>query len=193
MLHVPAKSRQLSKGANMQIKRSLLIAAAATTVAAGGVGTLGLASAAASSTDSQTSLVDQIATRFHLNKSDVQSVFDQDRQQHEADREAKQKQALADAVTNGKLTQDQADHITQVLNEVKSLRGTTAPKDLSDDTRSQIKADLDGLRTWAKQNNIDLKYIMPGPGGRGHGGPGGQGGSMGAPDSSNLPRSNSAN
>jgi hypothetical protein len=177
----------------MQIKRSLLIAVAATTVAAGSVSALGLASADSANPGGQASLVEQIATKFHLSKTEVQAVFDQDRQQHEAAREAKQKQALADAVTNGKLTQDQADHITTVLDEIKSLRGTTAPKDLSQDTRSQIKSDLDGLRAWAKQNNIDLKYVMPGPGGRGPGGPGGQDGPMGNPNGANSSSSHGSN
>lgn len=148
----------------MNVKRSLLVSAAAATVALGGAGTLGLVSADTNTTtpSGQSSLVDQIASKFNLNKADVQAVFDQNRAEHEAARQAQQKEQLAQAVSDGKLTQAQADHISQVMGEIQALRGTTAPKDLSKDTRDQIKTKLDDLHTWAKQQNIDLRSILGG-------------------------------
>ena len=156
----------------MNVKRTMLVSTAVAVTAIGGVGGLGLASAAAATDSStgDTSIVDKIANKFHLKKSEVQAVFDADRKAHEADREAEQKQKLAEAVTNGTLTQAQADHITAVLNEIKTLRGNTDPHNLSDDVRNQIKDKLDALRDWAKSNNIDMHDVMPGHGPRG--GPG---------------------
>jgi len=157
----------------MNIKRSLLVGATLTTLAAG-AGGVGLASAATdtsgSSSTSGTSLVDKLVAKFHLNKADVQAVVDADRQEHEAQREADQKEKLATAVKDGKLTQAQADHITQALAEIKTLRGDAGPSTESDTTRDQIKAKMDALRTWADENNIDMQYVMLG---HGHGGPGG--------------------
>lgn len=156
----------------MNVKRTVLVGATVATTAVGGIGGLGVASAATAADGStgDTSIVDKIASKFNLKKSDVQAVFDADRQQHEAERDAQQKQALADAVKNGKLTQAQADHITTVLNEIKTLRGDTDPHNLSDDVKSQIKDKMDALRDWAKTNNVDLSLVMMGHGP--HGGPG---------------------
>ncbi len=150
----------------MNVRRKLLVGAAVATAVVGGVGGLGVASAATStnSSTSDTSIVDKIASKFNLNKADVQAVFDADRKAHEADREAEQKQRLADAVSAGKLTQAQADHVTSVLNEIKTLRGDTDPHNLSDDVRSQIKDKMDALRDWADDNNIDMQYAMLGHG-----------------------------
>jgi hypothetical protein len=114
-------------------------------------------------------------TKFHLNKSDVQAVFDADHKEHEAQMEADMKAKLAIAVKDGKLTQEQADHITLVMSEIKTLRGDSDPKSESDLVRSQIKTKLDDLRTWATTNNVDMQYIMFGHGGHGPGGPGGPG------------------
>jgi predicted NBD/HSP70 family sugar kinase len=154
----------------MNVKRSLLVGATLTTLVAG-AGGVGVVSAATSSstTSSGTSLVDKIAAKFNLSKSDVQAVFDADHQEHAAQMEADQKSKLATAVSDGKLTQAQSDHITQVMSEIKTLRGTTSPQDESDTVRSQIKSKLDDLRTWATTNNVDTQYIMMGHGGRGPG------------------------
>ncbi|MDB5166674.1 MAG: hypothetical protein JWM37_746 [Candidatus Saccharibacteria bacterium] len=153
----------------MKIKRSLLVGATLASVAVGGIGSVGLVSAATTDSASGTSIVDTIAAKFNLNKADVQAVFDEDRAAREAEREADQKQALADAVKAGKLTQAQSDHITSVLNEIKALRGDTDPHDLSGTVKDQIKTKMDDLRTWADDNNVDEQYIRFGRGG--HGGP----------------------
>lgn len=149
----------------MKMKRRVLVGAAVAAAAVGSVGGAGIASAATNSSASDSSIVDKIASKFNLKKADVQAVFDENHKAREAEREANQKQRLADAVTDGKLTQAQADHITSVFNEIKTLRGDTAPMDLSDSVRQQIKDKLDTLRDWAKTNNIDMKYVMGGHGG----------------------------
>jgi len=155
----------------MKLKRSLLIGAAVATTALGGIGAIGVASAATNSaTTGSSSIVDKIASKFNLNKSDVQAVFNEDRTTRQADMAAKQKERLAQAVTDGKLTQAQADYITKAQAEIASLRGTTKPGEESDTTREQIKTKTEALRKWATDNKIDLKYVMGG-GMRGHSGP----------------------
>ncbi len=168
------------------IKRSLLVGATLATVTAAGISGVGLASAATTtSTDGSTSLVDKLATKFNLKKADVQAVLDADHQARDAEREAAQQKTLADAVTAGKLTQEQADHITAALSEIKTLRGTTSPQDLSQTVKDQIKTKMDELRTWADTNNIDKQYMMPGRGGHdGHGGMGGERSSTGTTSTS---------
>jgi len=164
----------------MNIKRSV-VAGALTAAVAVGAGGIGFALSAPDSASGNTSLVDKIATKFNLNKADVQAVFDQDRADRQAQREADFKDRLSQAVTDGKLTQAQADHITAVMAEIDKLRGTTPPDQLSDSVRQQIRSKLDDLRQWAKDNNIDMHLL--GPGGHHFGGPGHAG--MGGPSDAN--------
>ncbi|MCA9325120.1 hypothetical protein KDA23_03595 [Candidatus Saccharibacteria bacterium] len=156
-----------------QIKKSLLVGASVATV---GLSSFGMAAAATSTnSNSDDSLVSKIAAKFNLNKSDVQAVFDADRQEHMTEMKTKRAEALKQAVTDGKLTQAQADHITAAWKEIDSLMGDTRPDQQSSATRKSIKAKMDALRTWTKNQGIDLESIEGlggphgGPGGRGHG------------------------
>ena len=154
----------------MNLKKSVLVGASVATFALG-AGGMGLASAVSNSNDGGgTSLVDKIASKFNLNKADVQAVFDQDRADRRAQHEANFKDRLAQAVTDGKLTQAQADHITAAMAEIDNLRGDTPPDQLSDSLRQQIRSKMDDLRQWAKDNNIDMHLL--GSGGHHFGGPG---------------------
>jgi gas vesicle protein len=156
----------------MQLKRSLLVGAAVATSVAGVAG-VGLASADTLSTNtsssSSSSIVDKLADKFHLNKSDVQAVFDEDHAAHRTQMEADQKQRLADAVADGKLTQAQADHITSVMNDINTLMGDADPRSQSQTVHDQIKLKMDDLHQWAEDNNIDMKYVMGMHGGRDRG------------------------
>lgn len=157
------------------VKKSLLVGVGVATIGLAGLSGVGIASAASNtSTTESNSLVDKIATTFHLDKSQVQAVFDQNRQEHRANMEAKRADALKQAVTDGKITQAQADHITAAWKEIDDLRGTTKPSDMSTTTRDQIKQKMDDLRDWLKQQNIDMRNLgMMGTGHRhGFGGPG---------------------
>ena len=152
------------------VKKSLLVGAGVATIGLAGLSGAGIASAASNtSTTGNDSLVDKIANTFHLDKSQVQAVFDQNREEHRANMDAKRANALKQAVTDGKITQAQADHITAVWREIDDLRGTTKPSDLSGTTRDQIKQKMDDLRDWLKQQHIDLRKMGMMGAGRGHG------------------------
>ena len=159
-----------------RFKSALLVGAGVATI---GLSSFGVAAAAtnSSSTSPEDSLVQKIASKFSLNKADVQAVFDEEHSARMADMQADRAAALKQAVTDKKLTQAQADHITAAWKAIDDLRGTTKPRDLSDTTRQQIKDKMDELKTWLDDQNIDLKSIdgLRGPGMGGHG-PGGFGG-----------------
>lgn len=161
----------------MNIQRSLLVGATLAAVTLGGGG-LAMAATNTSSTSGNT-LVDKIATKFNLNKSDVQAVFDANRAEHRTQVQAKQKERLTQAVKDGKLTQAQADHIQSVRDEIDRLIGNTNPRNISAAVHAQIKQKLYDLHTWADQQNIDEKYVL---GGHGRGG---MHGMMGDKDASN--------
>lgn len=152
-------------------KKIALIAASA-----GAVGILALAGMGAVSAEGQngSSLVDKIAQHFNLNKEDVQKVFDEAKDERQAEHEQKLKDKLDQAVKDGKMTQAQADQIVAKLKELKDFR--TSLKDKTPQERHEaLKDKRDELRQWAKDNNIPLRYLMPlgGPHpDRGHDGPG---------------------
>lgn len=180
---------------------------------AAGVMTLGAGAIFAAEAPSQSSrignLVSAIATRFNLNPSDVQKVFDDQRAADQAQMQAKradaEKARLAKLVTDGKLTQAQSDAITAKMAEVQTFMASLAGKTPAE-RQSAMKAERDSLTQWAKDNGIPDQYLlrfgdgmrgpgfmggmMRGPGGRGHGmGPGSKDGATGGTTASGTTQS----
>lgn len=146
----------------MNIRIPLLATAAIAAISVGGYATSVYALSDNSSTEG-TSIVDKIASKFNLNADEVKAVFAADRAERMAECQADRAEQLATAVTNGDITQAQSDYITNALAEIETLKGDSVPRDMSDTVREQIRTKMDALRDWAKDNNVDLKYI-------GHGG-----------------------
>lgn len=171
------------------MKKHLLAAGVAATVGLSAVGA-GVAHAAttnSASTDPMSSMVDKIATKFNLNKADVQKVFDEQKTEMQAERGQKVKDEVAQLVKDGKLTQAQADAINAKRAEVQKDREANRDA-MKDKTQAERKAEMDKkkaeLEAWAKQQGIDsqyLRYVMGGGPGHGHG-PGGPGGHRGDND-----------
>lgn len=155
------------------MKKQFIAAGLAATIGIAGVGA-GVVNAAAdpSKTDPTSSLVDKIATKFNLNKSDVQAVFDEQKTTRDAARETEIKAAVAQLVADGKLTQTQADAINAKRAELqKDREADRATMDgLSSEARKEkMEAKRYELESWAKSQGIDseyLRYVV------GHGGPG---------------------
>jgi hypothetical protein len=161
----------------MRIKKSLLIAGAVTGVSLVGVSGIGIASAASnsSSTGTDSSLVDKIASTFNLDKSKVQAVFDSNRQEKEAEHQAQLEKALSQLVTDGKITATQK---TAILAKQKELQTThkSEHQSLKNKTAAERKAYMEqersALEQWAKDNNLPTEYLRYVMGGS-HRGPGG--------------------
>ena len=119
----------------------------------------------------QQSLVEQIAQRFQLNQSDVQSVFDQNRSQHQQMMQDRLKTRLDQLVKDGKLTADKEQLILNKLKELANQRQAdwNDLKNLTAEQRKQKLSDQKkALEDWASQNGIDLQTIMPFGKGFGH-------------------------
>lgn len=178
------------------MRKALVTAGIVTAVSAASLTGIGIANAATStstSSDPMSSLVDAIASKFNLNKSDVQSVFDEQRTQMEAQREQKAKDQVAQLVTDGKLTQAQADAINTKRAELEKEREANRSTDQTK-TQAERKAEMESRRTtldtWLKDNGISTDYAYLLMGGRGHG-PGGPGGPRDANSNSTQPSSTS--
>jgi hypothetical protein len=162
----------------MRIKKSLLLAVAVTTIGLAGMGAA--AKAATTSNTEGTGLVDKIAQKFNLNKDDVQKVFDEDRQSHEAEHQAKMEERLSQAVTDGKITEEQKTKILAKIKELDAARESEreAMKDKTQEERKTLMEQKRAeLEQWAKDNNIPTDYFPmvgfgkgPGPSGPGDGG-----------------------
>lgn len=137
-------------------------------VAATGAGVIHAATTTANSTNPMNSLVSAIASKFNLNVTDVQQVFDDQRAQMETERKQQAADRIKQAVTDSKLTQDQADKIIAKQAEVSAFMETL--KDKTDTERdAAMKTEMDSLKQWATDNSIPMQYMMFLGG---HGGPG---------------------
>lgn len=149
------------------MKKNLLIVASMATVGLG-LGVPAVMANTASAQSNNNSIVDKISSKFNLNKSDVQKVFDEERANHMAEREKAFADRLATLVKDGKITQAQADKITAKHGEMKAYMDS-----MKDKTREERHKAMEQKRTelqkWAKDNGIDEKYVMGGGPGR-HGG-----------------------
>lgn len=139
------------------------------------LGVSGATSAFAQTTTQQnhmTSLVQKIASKFGLKEADVQSVFDEDHKALQAERQAQYETRLTQLVTDGKITEDQKKLLLAKHAELQSTREANRGS-MQNMTNEQRKTKRDEERTaleaWAKQNGIDMQYLMLGRG-MGHGG-----------------------
>ena len=98
-------------------------------------------------------IVQKLAQKFGLKESDVQAVFDQTRIEQKTQMQQKFEDNLTQLVKDGKLTEDQKQLILTKRQELQNLRAQK-PNDWQ--TQKQNLAD------WAKQNNIDEKYLFGG-------------------------------
>lgn len=147
------------------------IAAAAVSVSALGAGAVLAAEEAAKNPAHD--LVAAIATRFNLEESEVQEVFDAHRKEMEVEHEAKRAEHLAKAVEDDKLTQAQADAITAKMDEVKTFMESL--KEMPEDERKEaMRTQREAMKAWVEENEIPKEFMRFGKGmhGRGPGGPG---------------------
>jgi hypothetical protein len=70
---------------------------------------------------------------------------------------------LADAVTAGKLTQEQSDVLKTKLEAIDAIKAQNAGK-TKQEKRDAMKAAREDLKNWATQNGITLSDIMPSKG-----------------------------
>ncbi|MBC7746624.1 hypothetical protein H7Y40_01425 [Pedobacter sp.] len=154
----------------------------------GAAGVMSVSAATDTSSTGASSLVTKIAEKFNLKTTDVQAVFDENKTTRQAERETQAAEKIVQAVTDGTITQDQADKLTAKRAELKTARDSEDFSSMTNDERhTAMEANRTALDTWATENGIsldDLGLMMGGRGG--DGGPGGHGRmSQGSDDSAN--------
>ena len=120
------------------------------------MGFAGITNAATNSSVSST-LVDNLAQKFNLKKTDVQAVFDESHQKWQKEHQAEVSNNLDKAVTDGVITKEQNQKIIDKQAQNQKDRQTKK----------------DEMTKWFKDNGIDqtkLQNYQDGPGGHcGHG------------------------
>ena len=158
------------------MKRKLLIAATIATIGIGSLGAISMASAATNTTRTGTSIVDKIAAKFGLNKTDVQAVFDQNRADMQAQRLQNVSDKLAAGVKAGTITQAQSDAITVKIKELQTTRDANRDKFQSmtaAERKTAKETERTALTQWIADNKIPDEFArllqMGGRGGHGMG------------------------
>jgi 3-hydroxyacyl-CoA dehydrogenase len=147
----------------MNAKKTVLVAAAAATVGLTGIGGLGVASAAtSSSTNPEASLIDKLVSKFDLNRSEVEQVLEEQRTEKEAEIKQNIEDRLDEAVSDGKLTEAQKEAILDKLAELREERGTDREKlkDMTHEERHEhMQQKHAELKAWAEENDIPEEYL----------------------------------
>lgn len=151
-----------------------------------GTGVYGMSGADAQGSGAQSSIAEKIAEKFNLSKDDVQKVFEEERIARQKAMQENFEKRLSEAVAKGELTEAQKNLIIAKKAEMeKEMEAAKKQRkdfeNLTDAERkakmeereSEMKKHREEMEVWAKENGIDLKYLMgPIVGGRDHGGPG---------------------
>lgn len=162
----------------MPIKNNKFVVASVLTATVLGGGLFAVQASAATPSSEDDSLANKIATKFNLNKEDVQATVKEHRTEkraeHKAEHQKRLDDRLAQAVKDGKITEEQKTKIVDYLKSQESfLEGL---KDMNKDERHKaMESRKEEVKKWASDNGIDLKYVMPGGGERGPGGHGPRG------------------
>jgi len=100
------------------------------------------------------SLITRIADKFNLKTEDVQSVFEEHRQERRTEMKARFEDRLDALVGEGKLTEAQKKLIMDKKEE------------LFNNSQTERQAHRDEMQKWAQDNGIDLDLFSGGFGGK---------------------------
>lgn len=152
-----------------RIKKTLLVTGGVLAVGASSLVGAGAVSAQTSSDTAHgpTALIQKIAQKFGLNETEVKAVFDEEHEARQAEMRQNLEERLTQAVTDGKITEDQKSQILTKLDELDTYRDSLSDK-TDEERREAMKTKMEELRTWADENDIPVRYLRFG-GPHGHG------------------------
>jgi hypothetical protein len=142
------------------IKRKYIVATAILilSVAVAGIGAA-YAAEGVQGTNPMSDLVSAIASKFNLNVSDVQAVFDAQKTKMQAHRQQSFTDRINQAVTAGKLTQAQATAILSKKAELDALQTSLWGKTAQERAMAMQNFQA-SLKQWATDNNIPAGYMF---------------------------------
>ncbi|OGG13075.1 hypothetical protein A2773_01175 [Candidatus Gottesmanbacteria bacterium RIFCSPHIGHO2_01_FULL_39_10] len=110
-----------------------------------------------------TSLITEISQKFGLNQADVQSVFDEHRNQMHERMQVELLERLSELVNEGKITETQKqlllDKHKEMVVQRESDRQNWQTK-TAEERKALMQTKHQELVNWAEVNGIDLKYLF---------------------------------
>ncbi len=149
------------------IAKKIIIPALAITITGAALLGAGQIAHAQSGTPFYSGLVQEIAQKFGLDQSKVQSVVDDFRQQKKATMQQNMQDRLQKrldaAVAAGKITSDQEKAILTEIATLQRKYNSASLKNMTPDQRRQSFQQMQSdIQSWAKSQGIDPSYLMIG-------------------------------
>jgi len=145
----------------MNVTKSLSTLGVGAAVVAGSMLAVTAASAH-SSTAQQTQRVSELSERFNLDETEVQAYFDEKKTEKQAEKAEARAERVAELVTAGTLTQEQADELATFKDgfkaEITALKESGAERD---EIKTAMEANRAEVKAWAEAQGIDLNDIKP--------------------------------
>ena len=156
-----------------KLKSTMLVGAGVTTIGLTGLGIANTSFAMSGSTDASghmkmdykdsfdAALSAKLASKFNLDKSDVQKVIDEVRQEQKDAMKDKWHNELKQALSDGKITQEQYDHITTEMAKIDTMRDSLKDESSSERkaTIKEMRSTFNDLRKWMKDEDISIKAL----------------------------------
>ncbi len=103
-----------------------------------------------------------IAEKLGVDSDQVKEAFEEVHAEKKAEREEQKAERLAGLVSDGTLTQEQADSLTakhaELRETMQALKDSGASRE---EIRKQMKTAKEEFKTWAEEQGIDLEAIRP--------------------------------
>ena len=154
-------------------KKHLIIALAL--VLLGGIGITAVKADAQGVQGNHETIIQKLVERFGLNQQEVESVFDEVREERHAQMQAKYEEKLDALVQEGKITEEQKEAIIAKHEEMRAEKQENFGfwKDLEpEERRAKMEEHRAEMQAWADEKGIDLSLIggLGGRKGMGRGG-----------------------
>ena len=100
-------------------------------------------------------IIERLASKFNLNKDDVQQVFEEVRDEHKAEMYANWAERLDDLIAEGKLTAEQKQAILDKHDEMEAKIEELKNQDLTmEERREKMRALHEEFKKWAEENGL---------------------------------------
>lgn len=154
----------------MKGKKLLAVTGMLASVGIAGVLGLSTVSADTGSPAGRDNLISKIAEKFNLEENEVQAVFDEHRDEMHAGRRTQLEERLTQAVSDGKLTEDQKSKVIAKFDEFSKQQQDNRENFQSmdrEERREAMEQRHEELEKWAEDNDIPEEYLRFGERGRG--------------------------
>lgn len=132
----------------------------------------GVASVSSVKADDETyrPIITRLAEKFNLDEEEVKKVFDEERADRYAKRQAGFEEMLDQAVLDGKITEDQKLEILALHTQLEEERENRASMTF-EERKEAMEQHHEAMLAWQEENDIDLHGLLGQPKFRGHHGP----------------------